>query len=113
MEHTSTSMQECIDACTECAQTCLKMAMTHCLEKGGKHVEPDHFRLLIDCAEVCQTSARLQLSGSVFAEDFCSLCAEVCNACADSCARVGDMQACVLACQHCAESCESMASDAE
>ncbi|MES2980069.1 MAG: four-helix bundle copper-binding protein [Pseudomonadota bacterium] len=100
--------QRCIEACTHCSQTCLQMAMTHCLEEGGQHVEPEHFRLMMDCAEVCQTSARLQLSGSQFMEEFCALCAEICLSCADSCERVGNMQACVEACQACARSCEEM-----
>jgi hypothetical protein len=36
----SKDMQTCIDECLQCYKTCLGMAMTHCLETGGKHVEP-------------------------------------------------------------------------
>jgi hypothetical protein len=56
------TMQSCIDVCTKCYQVCLQTAMNHCLETGGKHVEPSHFRLMINCAQICQTSADLQLS---------------------------------------------------
>ena len=42
------TMQSCIDACTKCYQTCLQTAMNHCLETGGKHVEPSHFRLMVN-----------------------------------------------------------------
>ncbi len=108
MDDAITSMQDCIQACTECAQTCLQTAMNHCLESGGQHTEPSHFRLMMDCAEVCQTAARLQLSNSEFSEEFCALCAEVCAACADSCEELGDMDECVRACRDCARSCETM-----
>lgn len=97
-----------IDACTLCAQICLQTAMNHCLDMGGEHVAPPHFRLMMDCAEVCQLSARLQLSGSEFAEEFCALCAEVCLACADSCDNLDGMDDCAQACRDCAASCETM-----
>ena len=101
-------MQSCIDACTKCYQVCLQTAMNHCLETGGKHVEPSHFRLMINCAQICQTSADLQLSGSEFVAQYCSLCAEVCEACAISCAALG-MTDCEKACRDCAASCRAMA----
>lgn len=106
----SGSMQSCIDHCTSCHQVCLQMAMTHCLESGGRHVEPAHFRQMINCAEVCQASANLQLSGSVFSAQMCEVCADVCLACADSCRPLDGMEDCVRACEACAASCRSMAS---
>ncbi len=101
-------MQSCIDACSSCHQVCLQMAMGHCLESGGKHVEPAHFRLMMNCAEFCQTSANLMLSGSIFSGQFCGMCADVCKACADSCSTLDGMEDCVLACKACAASCLSM-----
>ncbi len=35
-------MQRCIETCEQCHRTCLQLAMNHCLEAGGKHVEPEH-----------------------------------------------------------------------
>ncbi|WP_280720928.1 four-helix bundle copper-binding protein [Janthinobacterium sp. CG_23.4] len=102
-------MQSCIDACAQCHQICLKMAMTHCLKMGGKHVEPDHFRLMVNCAEICQTSANFQLSGSAFSARLCAVCADICQACADSCRELDGMEECVQACDACASSCRSMA----
>jgi hypothetical protein len=52
---------------------------------GGKHVEPKHFRLMMDCATICEASANLQLGGSPFSARLCALCADVCHACALSC----------------------------
>ena len=99
--------QDCIEACTACSQTCLQMAMTHCLEMGGAHAEPSHMRLMLDCAAVCELAARLQLGASEFADDFCALCAEVCLACADSCDGLEGMEDCAQTCRDCAAQCET------
>ena len=106
------AMQECIKVCEDCHRTCLEMAMMHCLQMGGKHVEPEHFRLMINCAEICQTSANFMASGSKFHQRTCAVCADVCEACAKSCEEVGDMDACVSACRRCAASCKDMATAA-
>ena len=104
-------MKQYIEECLHCHSICLQMAMNHCLETGGKHVEPRHFRLMISCAEICQTSANFMLSGSEFHARTCTVCAEVCDACAQSCNQVGDMVECAEACRRCAESCRRMAAD--
>jgi hypothetical protein len=101
-------MQDCIDACLSCHRMCLQMAMTRCLQLGGKHTEPEHFRLMLNCAELCQTSANFMLSGSSIHSVVCAACAEVCRRCADDCEKVGDMDECVRECRKCAERCEEM-----
>ena len=85
------------------------MAASHCLEVSGQHAEPKHFRLMLACAEICQTSANLMLMGSDYHKRICAICAEICEACARSCEEIGDMQDCVDACRRCAESCRRMA----
>ncbi|MYN17835.1 four-helix bundle copper-binding protein [Rugamonas sp. FT107W] len=107
MEITS-AMQDCIDACDNCHQACLQTALTHCLEMGGRHVEPNHFRLMLDCAAVCEMSANLQLSGSRFSSRICALCADICHACALSCLELDGMEECVRACEACEHSCHQM-----
>lgn len=107
--HLTPAMQQCIDNCLTCHSVCLREAMNHCLETGGRHTEPAHFRLMINCAEICQTSANFMLSGSAFHARVCGVCAEVCEACARSCEGVGAMDDCVQACRRCAESCRQMA----
>lgn len=101
---------DCISACQRCHQICLQMAMSHCLNEGGKHVEPEHFRLMTNCAEICQTAANFMLSQSPLHAVVCAACADVCTACADSCEQVGDMDDCVRACRECAQRCEAMGS---
>ena len=110
MKQMSREMQECIQNCLDCHRVCLQEAMTHCLEAGGKHTEPAHFRLVICCAEICQTAANFMLSGSDLHTRTCAVCAEVCELCADDCEQVGDMEECVQICRKCAESCRRMAS---
>ena len=106
-------MQECITACEQCHRICLQMAMMHCLSMGGKHVEAEHFRLMTNCAEICQTAANFMLSGSKYHQHVCATCAEICTACAKSCEAVGGMDVCVTACTRCAESCREMATAAK
>jgi hypothetical protein len=105
----SREIQQCVDECLDCYRICRQTAMNHCLESGGEHVAPDHFRLITCCAELCRTAADFMLSGSRMIAQVCAACAEVCDACASSCENLGDMGECVLACRDCAASCRSMA----
>jgi hypothetical protein len=108
MNHTKEAMQACIEACSHCHQVCLQTAMNHCLDTGGKHVEASHFRLMINCAEICQASANFQLSSSLFQHRLCLVCAEVCEACAADCDTLGGMDECAEACRECGVSCRQM-----
>jgi hypothetical protein len=102
-------MKTCIEDCHHCHLTCLEMSMTHCLERGGRHAEPAHMRLMADCAEVCETAMNFMARHSAHHEALCRTCAAICRACAASCEQLGDMQECVDACLRCAQSCECMA----
>jgi hypothetical protein len=104
-------MRDCIEECSSCHDTCLE-TVAYCLEEGGKHTEGQHVRLLIDCAEICQTSANFMLRNSGMHPHTCAACAAVCERCAQDCERfTGEpaMQACAQACRSCAESCRRMA----
>lgn len=83
--------------------------MNQCLETGGDHVAPEHFRLMINCADICRTAADFMLSSSRLHGQVCAACAEVCDACAVSCENLGDMERCVRACRECAQNCRAMA----
>lgn len=107
-------MQECIDRCQSCQEICLE-SIAHCLELGGKHAEADHIRMLMACAEICDTSARFMLLGSKHHARTCEVCAEVCEACAKDCEQLAEdelMQRCAEVCRRCAESCRQMATAA-
>lgn len=105
---TDPKIKECLEACNECHQICLHETMNHCLEIGGEHIAPDHIRLMLNCATICQASVDLMLSRSVFSYSLCKLCAEVCEECARSCERLG-MDECAKICRECARSCKIMA----
>lgn len=109
MHQLSPEIRSCIDECLRCYQTCLSTAMSHCLEAGGAHVEPAHFRLMTACAEICRTAAHFMLIGTEHHRHLCRECAEICTECATDCERIGDMQECVDACRRCASSCQDMA----
>jgi hypothetical protein len=107
----SKEMSECIDACLACHKVCIGTAMTHCLEEGGEHVRPQHFRMMIDCAAICATTADFMLHKSQFYRELCGLCAIVCAECANDCGKLGGMQDCITACGRSAEACAAMAGD--
>ena len=103
----SSAMQDCLANCSDCHDTCVRTA-AHCLKEGGKHADAAHVTLLLDCAQICETSADAMLRGSAQSATICRACADICRACADSCDKVGDAE-CAAACRKCAESCTKMA----
>lgn len=108
-EHTvETDIRHCIEQCLGCYKLCHGSAMTHCLEQGGEHVEPQHFRLLTACAEICRSCAHILLLNSSLYRAVCKACAEICEQCAHNCDRVGDMPECAQACRECADACEKL-----
>lgn len=107
----SAEMKRCIEMCHECHDVCVR-TVQHCLEKGGRHAEPSHIRLLLDCAQICHTSEDFMLRGSDLHMLTCSTCGEVCTRCAEDCERMADdsmMKQCAEVCRRCADSCFEMA----
>ena len=104
-------MQECIDRCQSCQESCLA-TVAHCLEQGGEHAAADHIQMLLACAEICNTSARFMLLDSEFHGRTCEVCAEVCEACAEDCETLKNddaMYSCAEVCRRCAQACRQMA----
>src|SRR5688500_15166327 len=104
-------MANCMEECQQCHNICLE-TLAHCLTMGGAHAEASHINLLIDCAEICQTSANFLLRDSTMHTRTCGACADVCEHCAASCEKMGEdaqMKECAKACRRCAESCRKMA----
>ena len=109
MNQFSQETRHCIQECLRCHAVCLATAMTECLEMGGEHVRPQHFRLMLDCAAFCAFTADALARKSQFHNRFAELCAQVCDTCAQDCEKIGDMQECVEACRHCVEVCTALA----
>lgn len=102
-------IQRCIQDCLTSYGICLQMSMNACLDQGGQHVEPEHFRLMAACSDICRTTANFLLGSSPHFRLVCAACAEVCEACALSCALRPGLEECANACERCAESCREMA----
>jgi hypothetical protein len=106
----SADMQRCIDECESCHDICLQV-VAHCLRQGGRHAEVGHTTTVLDCVDMCATSAHFMLRESKMHRRTCEVCAEVCDACAKSCEEFhGDdvMRRCAEECRRCAESCREM-----
>lgn len=108
----SDEMRQCIRNCSDCRNICTETVI-HCLEMGGKHAEAHHIHLLLDCAQICATSADFMLRGSELHGRVCGVCADVCDACAADCERLAGnddlMARCAETCRRCAASCRRMA----
>jgi hypothetical protein len=111
--HSDDEMQKCIQLCRECHAMCTQ-TIAHCLKLGGRHATPDHIRLMVDCAQMCATSADYMLRESPIHDRICRLCSDLCKQCGKDCEQVaGDDQMvkqCADMCRRCAGSCERMAS---
>jgi hypothetical protein len=101
-------MRYCIEQCLACYRICHGSAMTHCLERGGEHPEPQHFRLMMACTEMGRSCAHILLLNSPLYRPACRACAEICAQCAHNCDRLGEMSERANACRHCAEACERL-----
>lgn len=104
-------MDDCIESCLQCHVVCT-MTAQYALSRGGDAADPSTVGLLLDCAEICQTSANYMLRGSPFHVLTCGVCAEVCRACAELCRGLAEddehMSHCAEVCEHCADHCEAM-----
>jgi hypothetical protein len=110
----SQEQQDCIRDCLHCHSICLESAIEHGAARlpsprAGRPVTPSYFQVMLDCAEICQTTANFLLRGSPLHAAVCSLCAEICDTCAQKCQEAGGMGACVQACRHCATACRQAA----
>ena len=109
-DHEHDEMDECIEVCLQSHVICT-MTAQYALAQGGQLADVGTVGLLLDCAEICQTSANFMVRGSPFHTTTCAACAEVCRACAEACRGfAGDehMEHCADVCEACAESCAAM-----
>jgi hypothetical protein len=109
-EQTHDALQECIEECVNCHAVCT-MTLQHCIATGGDHTEVNLLGILLDCAEICQTSANFMLRGSPYHVVTCAACTELCRACEAACRALADdeqLAHCQEVCAACAESCDRM-----
>ena len=73
----------------------------------AEHAAAAHITTLLDCAEICQTSAHVMSRGSDMHGAVCATCADACERCAEACDQFPEdelMQRCAEICRRCAES---------
>ena len=105
----------CIEECLNCHIVCTLTAQ-QAISEGGQLADPNLIGVLMDCAEICQTSANFMLRGSPYHAITCAACAAICRECAEGCRSIEgneDMAHCAEACERCAEHCERMAEGGE
>jgi len=108
----SQMLQDCLSKCEECYRDCTR-TVQYCLEKGGHHATAPHIKLLLDCAEICQTNANFLTRSSAMHQATCEACAKICDACAKECEAMSandpQMKKCADSTLACAKSCKKMA----
>jgi hypothetical protein len=91
------------------ARLVLQAAAVRSLDAGGMELDPVHLRLLLDCAQICETAADFMSRNSPYHLYLCEVCAAICEACAESCALAGAMEECAAICQECVVVCRAIA----
>jgi hypothetical protein len=111
MTRMSKEMQECVEACLACHNIC-EETMSYCLQQGGKHVDAQLMRTMMDCTDLTRICADMLMRRSPMSGEMCKLCAQACDLCAQACAAMPDDQQlmrCAESCRKCAEMCRAMA----
>jgi hypothetical protein len=97
----------CKTECEQCSSVC-KKALKHCTDMGGEHANADHNKIMKDCIDACDHTAKfIGEKGSVeeYAwNDTCKKCMDACQKCADVCDGMKDdkvMQRCASECRMC------------
>ena len=92
-------LQDCVQACNECATDCLRepdlRMLTRCIQLDR------------DCADICVLTSQYFSRQSEFASALAGQCVIICDACAQECEKHSDM----AHCKECAEICRKCASE--
>ncbi len=106
MSLSQVEMQQCIQDCLNCHAVCMQTAEAD-KQKGGKHAKKEYIYLLLDCAEMCLTSAHFMQHDSPLFGYTCQAALQVATHCAGECDSMGDTD-CANASRICASSCEQL-----
>lgn len=104
------ALVSCIEECMVCAQACHACASA-CLSEQDVSVLARCIRLDLDCADICETTARtltrLTDQGSPELRGLLQACRASCRSCADECRTHAHAhcEACANACERCEQAC--------
>lgn len=105
------SQESCIEACFDCVRSC-----ETCIGNGlpGGSAMAECLRLCLECADLCQATARVMIRKSPNAAKWAEFCATICEACAMECDKhdMEDCRRCAEVCRRCAEECRAIAQTA-
>jgi len=109
--------RNCAKVCGSCQLECDACSL-HCAQqlRDGSTEHARSLHLCLDCADLCNTAARLTARHSPLSALACEACAKGCDVCAASCEKVRadkTMAACAKACRNCAKECREMMSRAK
>lgn len=109
LDHADTEIQRSIDICLAAHRACVN-AIGYCVEKNDEQLTSGLLRILMDAAEITQTTANFMLRGSTLHDLACNFCCEVAEKCAWQCERFEEdsvMKACAAACRRAADACRA------
>jgi hypothetical protein len=106
------ALSDCVDACFDCAQSCTSCADA-CLGEGRPDELVRCIRLNLDCADICDTMARVASRQTGYeprlVRELLHACALACKLCGEECwkhaGRMEHCRVCAEACERCQEAC--------
>lgn len=109
------ALSDCIAVCLECAQSCTACADA-CLGEESVADLRRCIRLNLDCADMCETTAKVLSRHTAFeANDVRAVleaCLRLCKSCGDECAHHSmheHCSVCAEVCRRCADACQRLA----
>jgi hypothetical protein len=111
------TLSRCIEACSVCGHACTACADA-CLGEGAVAEIAKCIRLNLDCADVCEVTARVLLRHFAIdlksAQTLIEACAIACRSCGDECERhwehMEHCRLCAEACRLCEQACNDLLS---
>ena len=106
------ALAELIDSCLECVQACTACADA-CLGEGNVEMLARCIRLDLDCADICDATAKVLSRQVAFepklAQSVVDACARAVKLCGDECEQHAEhhehCRACMESCRRCEEAC--------
>lgn len=109
MNASTTSFQECIEACQACLLAC-HQCLAACLREEDVKSMAACIAHDLECAATCELAIQAMAQRSPHVNAICRLCADICHACANECGKHkhDHCQDCATACISCAAACRTM-----